>query len=85
MTELTPCPQCGSLKLDISVKTEAIQTIRLHTPAGALPDVYTYTIQHEDVTWKDVTSAFCRICPHEWVIEPAGEIPEGAMTDGEPV
>lgn len=69
MSQITPCPQCGSIRLDISVKTEAVQRIQLHTPSAARPDVYTYTIEHEDVSFKDVTSAFCTQCPYEWVID----------------
>ena len=46
---LTPCPQCGSLRLDIAVKLEAVLRVQPHTPAADLPDDYTYPVQHDDV------------------------------------
>jgi hypothetical protein len=52
------------------VQNEAIQTITLHQPIA--PETWTWTIAHEDVTFQDITSAFCRECPHEWTIAEAG-------------
>lgn len=78
MSSITPCPACGSRRLEIHVKSEAIQRIEVHRPNLALPTEYTYTITHENVTSTEVTSAFCLACPHEWVLElcPACKYPD---------
>jgi hypothetical protein len=74
MFTITPCPQCGSRTIEISVTIEAIQRITLHSPSAALPEAYSSTIQHEDVAFKDIRSACCVACTHAWGIEPTEEM-----------